>query len=146
MPSHRNREYADYDIRLCARKWWRKLHRRICTYKLYLLPKRNWWTSDSITCWLPGPTIWILRRCSSVISKNFLESTEYTWLISDWWRRTSADNLSVSNQTNLAIKGIIAIEAMSNMSAVVNQTDDVNKYSVSATVLVCVLWMTSSRL
>ncbi|KAF8497622.1 hypothetical protein F5888DRAFT_1803621 [Russula emetica] len=34
--------------------------------------------------------------------------------------QSSADNLTVNNQTNLAIKGIIAIEAMSKMSSVVN--------------------------
>ncbi|KAI0278696.1 hypothetical protein BGY98DRAFT_1186430, partial [Russula aff. rugulosa BPL654] len=43
--------------------------------------------------------------------------------------QSSADNLTVNNQTNLAIKGIIAIEAMSQMSSVVNQTDDATKYS-----------------
>jgi len=46
--------------------------------------------------------------------------------------QSSADNLTVSNQTNLAIKGIIAIEAMSKMSSVVKQTDDMNKYSSAA--------------
>ena len=46
-------------------------------------------------------------------------------------RRSSADGLTVSNQTNLAIKGIIAIKAMSKMSSVVKQTSDANKYSVS---------------
>jgi len=40
------------------------------------------------------------------------------------------DGLSVSNQTNLAIKGIIAIEAMSKMSSIVKQEADVDKYSV----------------
>ncbi|KAF8491808.1 hypothetical protein F5888DRAFT_1619585 [Russula emetica] len=44
----------------------------------------------------------------------------------------SADSLSVSNQTNLAIKGIIAIQAMSKMSLVVNQTADTKKYSNAA--------------
>jgi len=38
--------------------------------------------------------------------------------------------LTVNNQTNLAIKGIIAIEAMSKMSTTVSQTADANKYSV----------------
>jgi len=38
--------------------------------------------------------------------------------------------LTVSNQTNLAIKGIIAIEAMSKMSTAVGQTADANKYTV----------------
>jgi hypothetical protein len=44
--------------------------------------------------------------------------------------RISADGLSANNQTNLAIKGIIAIKAMSNMSSIVNQTADADKYSV----------------
>jgi len=43
--------------------------------------------------------------------------------------------LSVSNQTNLAIKGIIAIEAMSKMSSVVKQEADVDKYSVRKSLL-----------
>ncbi|KAF8497617.1 hypothetical protein F5888DRAFT_1613412 [Russula emetica] len=46
--------------------------------------------------------------------------------------QSSADNLTVSNQTNLAIKGIIAIEAMSKMSSAVKNTDDANKYSSEA--------------
>ncbi|KAH9968154.1 hypothetical protein BC827DRAFT_1122730 [Russula dissimulans] len=44
----------------------------------------------------------------------------------------SADSLSVSNQTNLAIKGIIAIEAMSKMSSIVQQSDDAERYSNAA--------------
>jgi hypothetical protein len=40
--------------------------------------------------------------------------------------------LTVNFQTNLIIKGIIAIEAMSKMSSVVEQADDANKYSVRA--------------
>jgi len=44
--------------------------------------------------------------------------------------RTSADGLSINNQTNLAIKGIIAIEAMSKMSSAAKQSADANKYSV----------------
>ncbi|KAH9173560.1 hypothetical protein EDB89DRAFT_1850041 [Lactarius sanguifluus] len=41
----------------------------------------------------------------------------------------SADGLSTDNQTNLAIKGIIAIKAMSQMSSFVNKTTDFDKYS-----------------
>ncbi|KAH9035864.1 hypothetical protein EDB84DRAFT_1269293 [Lactarius hengduanensis] len=41
----------------------------------------------------------------------------------------SADGLSIDNQTNLAIKGIIAIKAMSQMSSFVNKTTDFDKYS-----------------
>lgn len=43
--------------------------------------------------------------------------------------RETADLLSISNQTNLAIKGIIAIKAMSVMSEVAGQS---SAYSVSA--------------
>ncbi|KAH9164532.1 hypothetical protein EDB89DRAFT_415428 [Lactarius sanguifluus] len=43
--------------------------------------------------------------------------------------QSSADGLTTNNQTNLAIKGIIAIEAMSKMSSVVKQTADADKYS-----------------
>ncbi|KAI9513397.1 hypothetical protein F5148DRAFT_990760 [Russula earlei] len=47
----------------------------------------------------------------------------------------SADGLSVSDQTNLAIKGIIAIQAMSHMSSIANQAVDAEKYSIAAQVL-----------
>ncbi|KAH9022001.1 hypothetical protein EDB85DRAFT_2152001 [Lactarius pseudohatsudake] len=47
--------------------------------------------------------------------------------------QSSADGLTTKNQTNLAIKGIIAIEAMSKMSSVVKQTADADKYSTTAT-------------
>jgi len=46
--------------------------------------------------------------------------------------QSSADGLSTNNQTNLAIKGIIAIKTMSKMSSIVNQTADVDKYSSTA--------------
>ncbi|KAH8995309.1 hypothetical protein EDB92DRAFT_1943297 [Lactarius akahatsu] len=46
--------------------------------------------------------------------------------------QSSADGLSANNQTNLAIKGIIAIEAMSKMSSIVKRDADVDKYSSTA--------------
>ena len=46
--------------------------------------------------------------------------------------RSSADGLTADNQTNLAIKGIIAIKAMSKMSSIFNRSADVDKYSVRA--------------
>ena len=52
--------------------------------------------------------------------------------------RSSADGLTASNQTNLAIKGIIAIEAMSKMSSVIQQGADVSKYAVSTGLLATV--------
>ncbi|KAH9021900.1 hypothetical protein EDB85DRAFT_2120054, partial [Lactarius pseudohatsudake] len=45
---------------------------------------------------------------------------------------SSADGLTTTNQTNLAIKGIIAIKAMSKMSSVVKQTTDADKYSTTS--------------
>jgi hypothetical protein len=52
-----------------------------------------------------------------------------TLLIHD---QSSADGLTTNNQTNLAIKGIIAIKAMSKMSSVVHQTADAGKYNNTA--------------
>ena len=49
--------------------------------------------------------------------------------------RFSADGLMTDNQTNLAIKGIIAIKAMSKMSSIINKAPDVEKYSVRAGLL-----------
>jgi len=42
--------------------------------------------------------------------------------------QSSADGLPVINQTNLAIKGIIAVEAMSRMSSIVKQAADADRY------------------
>lgn len=55
--------------------------------------------------------------------------------LNDHLYRFSADGLMTDNQTNLAIKGIIAIEAMSKMSSIVSQAPDVDKYSVRAGLL-----------
>ncbi|KAH8988003.1 hypothetical protein EDB86DRAFT_2832105 [Lactarius hatsudake] len=46
--------------------------------------------------------------------------------------QSSADELSTNNQTNLAIKGIVAIKAMSIMSSIIKQAADVDKYSSAA--------------
>ncbi|KAI0290746.1 hypothetical protein B0F90DRAFT_1652294 [Multifurca ochricompacta] len=46
--------------------------------------------------------------------------------------QSSADGLSATNQTNLAIKGIIAIYAMSKLSSIVKNTADADKYSNAA--------------
>ncbi|KAH9001000.1 hypothetical protein EDB92DRAFT_1788120 [Lactarius akahatsu] len=58
---------------------------------------------------------------------NYLSNA--TLLVHD---QSSADGLSADNQTNLAIKGIIAIEAMSKMSSIVKRDADVDKYSSTA--------------
>ncbi|KAI0057014.1 hypothetical protein BV25DRAFT_1813076 [Artomyces pyxidatus] len=47
----------------------------------------------------------------------------------------SGDNESINNQTNLAIKGIIAIQAMSAMSTAINNTEDAQLYSGKVTSL-----------
>ncbi|KAI0278702.1 hypothetical protein BGY98DRAFT_916704, partial [Russula aff. rugulosa BPL654] len=74
----------------------------------------------------------LISRYYSLLSSwaNYLNGS--TLFITD---QASADNLTVNNQTNLAIKGIIAIQAMSKMASVVNRTDDVNKYTDAATKL-----------
>ena len=43
---------------------------------------------------------------------------------------TTADGLSEVNMTNLAIKGIIAIRSMAEISRAVEESDDYNNYSV----------------
>ncbi|KAH9027629.1 hypothetical protein EDB85DRAFT_2091843, partial [Lactarius pseudohatsudake] len=58
---------------------------------------------------------------------NYLSNA--TMLVHDQF---SADGVSANNQTNLAIKGIIAIAAMSKMSSIVKRDADVNKYSSTA--------------
>jgi hypothetical protein len=64
-----------------------------------------------------------------VFSKNQLPAIDKHKL-----DRLDADQLtgdvSPNNQTNLAIKGIIAIRAMSNMSLAAGNTADADKYSV----------------
>ncbi|KAH9004848.1 hypothetical protein EDB83DRAFT_2533223 [Lactarius deliciosus] len=55
--------------------------------------------------------------------------SDSTLLIHDQY---SAEGQSIDNQTNLAIKGIIAIKAMSQMSSFVNKTTDFDKYSNSS--------------
>ncbi|KAH9050589.1 hypothetical protein EDB84DRAFT_1555238 [Lactarius hengduanensis] len=71
---------------------------------------------------------------SSLISRYYDLLTSWadylsdsTLLIHDQY---SADGLSTDNQTNLAIKGIIAIKAMSQLSSFVDKTTDFDKYSV----------------
>lgn len=44
--------------------------------------------------------------------------------------RTSADNESTGNSTNLALKGIIAIKAMSELASALGQSSDASSYSV----------------
>lgn len=85
---------------------------------------------DSIRCWLRGPTIWQIRRYSLIISKLFRQVKRLGTTDNGGLWRSSADGLYINNQTNLAIKGIIAIEAMSKMSSAAKQSADANKYSV----------------
>lgn len=46
------------------------------------------------------------------------------------WDRASADGWTAANQTNLAIKGIIAIQAMSEMCIIVDQVAQARIFSV----------------
>lgn len=45
--------------------------------------------------------------------------------------RVSADGETTNAQVNLAIKGIIAIKAMSKLSQALGRSDDATRYSVS---------------
>lgn len=55
------------------------------------------------------------------------------------WHRSSGDGLSVGNQTNLAIKGIIGIQAMSEMCSILGQVTEANNYSVCKILLAIIL-------
>ncbi|KAN0141387.1 DUF1793 domain containing protein [Lactarius tabidus] len=71
----------------------------------------------------------LISRYYSLLTSWADYLSNYTLYSAD---ETSADGLTTNNQTNLAIKGIIAIEAMSKMSSVVKKTADADKYSVCA--------------
>jgi hypothetical protein len=77
---------------------------------------KNW------TEFLVGSTLYTAQQYGS-IKQSALLAHGNTVL------RETANLLSISNQTNLAIKGILAIKAMSVMSEVAGQSGD---YSVSA--------------
>ncbi|KAH9040317.1 hypothetical protein EDB83DRAFT_2295685 [Lactarius deliciosus] len=72
----------------------------------------------------------------SLISRYYDLLTSWADYLSDSTLLThdqhSAEGWSTDNQTNLAIKGIIAIKAMSQMSSFVNKTTDFDKYSNSS--------------
>jgi len=87
----------------------------------------------SIRCWLPGRIICQTLRYQMMISVwschflNELHRTDDCKL-----DRSDADEEGIAyyNQTNLAIKGIIAIGAMSKMSSYAGRTADAQRYSV----------------
>ncbi|KAH9021481.1 hypothetical protein EDB84DRAFT_1274954 [Lactarius hengduanensis] len=72
----------------------------------------------------------------SLISRYYDLLTSWADYLSDSTLLThdqySTEGWSTDNQTNLAIKGIIAIKAMSQMSSFVNKTTDFEKYSNSS--------------
>ena len=53
--------------------------------------------------------------------------------------RSTADGDSTTNSTNLAIKGIIAIKAMAQISAALHQDSDANHYAVGQTAFLNIL-------
>ena len=53
--------------------------------------------------------------------------------IESWHSRFTADNQNKPNMTNLAIKGIIGIQAMSEISQVSGMRDDAQRYAVCLT-------------
>ena len=63
------------------------------------------------------------------------------WVFQRYWilhsiislcHRTTADSFSFQDETNLALKGIIAIAAMANMSTIVGSSTDQQSYQVSS--------------
>ena len=77
-----------------------------------------------LTSWaeyLSNATLSINEQCVHYLDDFFANNLD---------DRSSADGLTADNQTNLAIKGIIAIKAMSKMSSILNRSADVDKYSV----------------
>ena len=87
-----------------------------CADLLQISRMKSW------TEFLVGSTLYTAQQYGS-ISLSASLAHRYTVL------RETANLLNISNQTNLAIKGIIAIKAMSVMSEVAGQSA---AYSVSA--------------
>ena len=83
---------------------------------------------ENWTEFLVGSTLYTTQQYGSI---SLIVSFSYRHTVP----RETADLLSISNQTNLAIKGIIAIKAMSVMSEVVGQSG----YSVSSDFPVSIL-------
>ncbi|KAH9043068.1 hypothetical protein EDB85DRAFT_1913440 [Lactarius pseudohatsudake] len=71
---------------------------------------------------------------TSLIHRYYDLLTSWADNLNDYLHRYSAGGLSTDNQTNVAIKGIIAIKAMSQMSSFINKTIDFDEYSVRADV------------
>ncbi|KIK53986.1 hypothetical protein GYMLUDRAFT_142150, partial [Collybiopsis luxurians FD-317 M1] len=76
----------------------------------------------------------------SLVSAYYYTLKKWTnWLISEHPLTpngfTTADGLNRINMTNLAIKGIIAIRSMAEISRVVGESDDYNNYSSTASSL-----------
>ena len=128
-------EHDHHGLRSCTRdgKW--EPCQPICEYL-------SWWSSlagaftyaISTVCLVDGRIIWPTRPCFQ------LDSEWATWIITDditvrFWLdiayRLSADLNNFANQTNLAVKGIIAIKAMSELSSSLGRKVDSDTYSVS---------------
>jgi len=104
-------------------------------YSFFWVAARVTTKPDSILCWLPGLITCLIQHCSPSISLLSLSISFIIDNLTDRRYRSSADGLSTDNQTNLAIKGIIAIEAMSKMSSIAKQDAAIAKYSVRVDLL-----------
>jgi hypothetical protein len=106
------------------------ISRYVRTRLVFVLPRTNNIGQYSLlTSWadyLSNSTLLIHNQCVHIFTADNLNDRQH---------RSSADGLTADNQTNLAIKGIIAIKAMSKMSSVVKQTSDAEKYNVRADAL-----------
>jgi hypothetical protein len=109
------------------------ISRYVRTRPVFILPRANNIGQYSLlTSWadyLSDSTLLIHGQCVLPTHPYCADN------LNDRQHRSSADGLTVDNQTNLAIKGIIAIQAMSKMSSVVKQAADAEKYNVRADVV-----------
>lgn len=81
-----------------------------------------------------GETIWSIIHCPRVRSTSDALSCARPELTVN--RTTSSsDGINAMNQTNLALKGIIAVGAMSKISQAVGSSDDQERYNVRSYLL-----------
>ncbi|KIK65815.1 hypothetical protein GYMLUDRAFT_158671, partial [Collybiopsis luxurians FD-317 M1] len=73
---------------------------------------------------------WLMPIPLSTVGMMYIVNREYVPFFS-----IPADGLSYANMTNLAIKGIIAIRSMAEISQAVGESDDYNSYSNEASSL-----------
>ena len=107
---------------------------RPCSHVMYALSitvPRDLTDFFSMTCSGIGPTTWLRTLLPRVPSTSYAPSANGGHSLGIGSRSTSkSDGVLANNQTNLSLKGIIAIGAMAKISAVIGKMDDANRYQV----------------